>query len=69
MGQNPTARRFIRLPEVISRVGLKRSRIYDLMKAGTFPQKVKLGEKASAWIESEIDSWMQSRIDMREQNV
>lgn len=52
----------LRRPQVIARTGLKRSAIYEQMAAGTFPKCIKLGPRAVGWIESEIDDWIQSRI-------
>lgn len=53
---------FLRLPEVQRRTGLSRSSIYAAMARG-FPRPVKLSERSSAWIESEIDVWIQGRIE------
>ena len=50
--------RLLRLPEVMQRVGLKRTAIYDRMKAGSFPKSRKLGPRYTVWIESEIDAWI-----------
>ncbi len=58
-------RKFLRLPEVIARTGYRRSNIYLLMSKGQFPQSVRLGPKAVAWLESEVDEWMQGRIEQR----
>jgi len=54
--------RFIRLPEVITRTGLKRSSIYAAVQAGTFPAQIPLGERAVGWDESEVSAWIESRI-------
>ncbi len=54
--------RFIRLPEVIARTGLKRSSIYAAVQAGTFPAQIPLGERAVGWDESEISAWIEARI-------
>ena len=54
--------RFLRLPEVRLTTGLSRAHIYLLISKGSFPKQVKLGEKASGWLLSEIRDWMQSRI-------
>jgi prophage regulatory protein len=51
----------LRLPVVIARTGLSRSSIYLLMSKGQFPMQVSLGERAVGWIESDIDSWVESR--------
>jgi len=55
--------RFLRLPEVMARTGLSRSTIYVRLAEGRFPEPVRLGPRAVGWIESEIDAWMQERID------
>ena len=54
--------RLIRLPEVMARVGLSRSTIYNRIADGTFIAPVRLGEKSVAWLESDIDGWIQDRI-------
>lgn len=54
--------RFLRLPDVKLTTGLSRSQIYQLAAKGNFPKPIKLGEKASAWIESEIRDWKLNRI-------
>ena len=54
--------RFLRLPEVRLTTGLSRAHIYLLISKGSFPKQIKLGEKASAWLRSEIFAWMESRI-------
>jgi len=53
--------RLLRLPEVMSRVGLKRSAIYQRMSEGRFPKSRSLGPKCAVWVEAEIDEWI-SRI-------
>lgn len=52
----------LRRKQVEARTGLARSTIYDRVKAGTFPAPISLGEKAVGWIESEIDAWLNARI-------
>ncbi len=52
--------RLIRLPDVIARVGIKRSMIYRLMSEGRFPRSRSLGPKCAVWVESEIDEWVES---------
>jgi len=54
--------RFIRLPEVLSRTGLKRSSVYAFIEAGTFPAQIPLGERAVGWDESEVSAWIDQRI-------
>lgn len=52
----------IRRKEVERLTALSRSRIYDLMKQGTFPKPVTLGAMSVAWLEIEIREWIASRI-------
>ncbi|MGD8111317.1 AlpA family transcriptional regulator [Vibrio sp. TRT 17S01] len=59
--------RFLRLKEVMSLTGLGRSTIYKFMADETdFPKSVPLGGRAVAWVESEIEDWMESRLSMRD---
>lgn len=53
-------RRLIRLPEVIARVGLKRSSIYRYMAEGRFPKSRSLGSRCVVWVEAEIEAWIAS---------
>lgn len=57
----PAIRRFIRLREVLHRTGLGRSTIYRWMNEGRFPRSVHLGGRSVAWIEHEIDQWLQDQ--------
>lgn len=50
----------LRLPDVIARVGLARSTIYDMIAKGGFPAPVKLGGRAVAWRASAIAAWIES---------
>jgi len=56
--------RLIRLSEVMQRVGLSNSHIYALQAKGQFPKPIKLiqGGRASGYIESEIDTYIEDRI-------
>lgn len=56
----PAPARLIRLPEVMARVGLKRSAIYQRMSEGRFPKSRSLGPKCAVWVEAEVDAWIRS---------
>ena len=56
----------LRLKEVCRRTGKSRSDIYRCVTEGTFPRPVKLGERASAWVESEAVDWILARIHERD---
>ncbi len=55
------ATRLLHLREVLNRTSLSRSHTYRLIAEGTFPASVALGSRV-AWVESEIESWLQERI-------
>lgn len=52
----------IRLPDVQRRTGYSKAWIYRLMSQGKFPASVKIGTRAIAFVESEIDDWVNQRI-------
>ncbi len=58
--------KFIRLASVKAQTGKSTSRIYAEMAEGTFPKPVKIGPRAVAWIQTEIQSWIDSKIAERE---
>jgi prophage regulatory protein len=51
----------IRLPEVRQRTGKAKSTIYQEIKEGTFPRPRRIGKRAVAWREDEINSFNLSR--------
>lgn len=53
----------LRLPYVKARTGLSRSTIYLRVSEGTFPKPVSLGGRSVGWIEAEIQSWLEQRIE------
>jgi prophage regulatory protein len=57
--------RLLRLPEVMARVGLRRSAIYQRMSDGRFPRSRSLGPKCTVWVEAEIDEWVRKVIERR----
>jgi prophage regulatory protein len=42
-----------------------RRHLDKLVRAGHFPRPVKLGEHKNAFVEDEIDAWLESRITAR----
>jgi prophage regulatory protein len=52
----------LRLRAVEARTGLARSTIYERIRRNEFPAQVKLGARASGWIEAEVNAWVDSRI-------
>ncbi|EEY3521806.1 TPA: AlpA family transcriptional regulator [Escherichia coli] len=59
----------IRLSEVMRRTGYGRAWIYRLISQGRFPKPVKIGPRSVAFIESEVDEWINQRIDASRNNA
>ena len=57
----PAAERILRRPEVLARLGIGQSTLYQWMAEGTFPRPVALGSKLVGWRESEVTAWIESR--------
>ena len=49
---------FLRLPEVVALVGLKRSTIYEQIQLGKFPPPEKLTLHASGWRVGHVMKWL-----------
>ena len=58
--------KLIRIKDVMERTGLARSTVYKYISEGRFPRPIKLGSRAVAWVESEIESWIQNSIERRD---
>lgn len=57
--------KLLRLPQVLDRTGLKRTTLYEKMAAGEFCKPVRLAKRSVAWVESDVDGWIESRIKNR----
>ena len=57
-----SVKRFIRVPDVLNRVGFSRTTLYERIKEGNFPDRVKIGPRCVAFVESEIDEWIEVTI-------
>ena len=53
--------RFLRIDEVIGKVGLSRPTIWRLERSNEFPRRRQLGRNSVAWLEDEIEDWIRSR--------
>ena len=55
-----------KLPIVMAETTFSRSHIYALAQKGEFPKPIKLSERSSAWVESEVLDWIGARIALRD---
>lgn len=56
----------LRIDEVMSRTGLRRTAIYELEARGDFPARVHLTMRAVAWVERDVEGWLLDRINARD---
>ena len=56
---------FLRISEVIRRVGVRCPTIYRWMREGTFPKQISIGANSVVWLESDVTKWMEQRIGVR----
>ena len=54
-------RELLRREEVEERFGVSRSWIYCEMRAGRFPEPVKIGKRAVRWRVTELNAWAEGR--------
>ncbi|EHT0667937.1 AlpA family transcriptional regulator [Escherichia coli] len=59
----------LRLSDVMRSTGYGRAWIYRLISLGRFPKPVKIGSRSVAFIESEVDEWINQRIDASRNNA
>jgi prophage regulatory protein len=53
---------FLRLPQVMQRVGLSKPQLYKLITQNEFPSQIKICRRISVWLESDVVEWMQEQI-------
>ena len=58
----------IRLREVMKITGFGRSQIYKLINIGEFPKQIQISPGSVAWLESELEAWMEERIRLSRKN-
>jgi len=61
-----TMQRLLSINDVLKAVPFGKSKLYDLIKVGSFPAPVKISPGRSAWLEKEIDNWISERADARD---
>jgi len=59
----------LKVKQVATEINVSVPQVYKLVSLGRFPKPIKLGERGSGWLTSEIDDWLQSRVDARDEEV
>lgn len=67
--------RILRFKDVMNRVGLGKTAIYDRLTPKSplydpsFPKAIKLGSNTVGFLESEVDGWIEARLSERQQRA
>ena len=59
----------LKVKQVATEINVRVPQVYKLVSLGRFPKPIKLGERGSGWLTSEIDAWLQSRVDARDEEA
>ena len=58
--------KLLKLPQVGEITQLSTTTIYRLISVGKFPKQIKLSERTSRWLESEVMDYINKKIEARD---
>lgn len=61
--------RLIPIVVVLDRVCMSKTQLYRLMNAGQFPKPVPIGRQRVAFVETEVATWIESRLRLRDEGA
>lgn len=67
--------KILRLPAVLTRVGIARSTLYDWINPksprydSNFPKQRKLGKQSVGWVESELNEWLLNKVNSQPERM
>ena len=59
------SKRFLRRPAVLAKLGISRTHLYELERAGDFPAHFMLSPRCAVWEEAAVDRWMEERAETK----
>lgn len=60
--------RLTRIKEIKAQTHIPASTVYFHIREGLFPKPIKIGERMSAWLQSEVDAIINARIAGKSEN-
>jgi prophage regulatory protein len=61
--------RFLKLDDVMARLGVSRSTIWRLTQSGDFPRSIAISRGRKGWLKSHVDAWIADRLRSEEEIV
>lgn len=61
--------KILRKPDVLAKLAIKETLLKKMLRAGAFPRPILIGgddAKATGWIESEVDAWIDQKMAERD---
>jgi prophage regulatory protein len=58
--------RIFKAPEAAEKIGVSRASLYRFVKLGLLPRPRKTGLRASGWLESELDAFLEAGVQRAE---
>jgi prophage regulatory protein len=46
----------------MQQTGLKKTKLYELQKRGSFPMRIQITSNSVGWIEEEVNVWIGARV-------
>lgn len=59
--------KLMKVAEVLSYTQMSRSTLYVQVREGKFPSPIRTGPRAVAWLEKDVDKWVEQCIHARNQ--
>lgn len=56
-------KRLLTMNQVLERVPVSRQQIYAWISKGSFPRQIRLSENRVAWLEADIEEWIDGMIE------
>ncbi|MNR52385.1 Prophage CP4-57 regulatory protein (AlpA) [compost metagenome] len=53
--------RFLSMKDLIPKLGICKSTIYNLIKSGEFPSGKQISKQRKGWLNSQVNEWMRLR--------
>ena len=55
--------RFLRPRDVLALIGVSRTTLWRMVRAGQFPSPVRITERSAGFLQETVESWMRSRVE------